>query len=69
MVQANYDGLSKSHTAVLKIVRENPLFKMEEIAAAAGLGRTRVAQVIADLKSMGRLERIGGRKGGYWKVK
>ena len=69
MVQASYDGLSKSHTAVLKIVRENPFFKMEEIAAAAGLGRTRVAQVIADLKSMGRMERIGGRKGGYWKVK
>ncbi len=69
MVQANYEGLPKSHTTVLKIVREKPFSKMEEIAAEVGLGKTRVAQIIAELKSMGRLERQGSKKTGYWKAK
>jgi len=67
--RTSYDGLSKSHAAVLKIISENPLGKIEEFAEKVNLGRTRVAQIIADLKSMGKLDRIGGKKGGYWKTK
>lgn len=69
MVQTNYDNLPKSHATVLKIIHENPLYKMEEIAKAADLGRTRITQIIADLKKMGKLVRIGGKKGGYWETK
>lgn len=69
MVQTNYDGLSKSHAAVLKIIRENPLGTTEEFAKSAGLDKTRVSQIIAYLKNMGKLERIGGKKSGYWKTK
>ena len=69
MVQANNDGLTKSQAAVLKAVRANPLNRIEEIAGQVGLGKARVSQVIAELKSLGRLERVGGKKGGYWKVK
>ena len=69
MAQTNYDGLSKSHASVLKTIKENPLYKADEIAVAAGLGKTRVVQIIADLKKWGRLERVGGKRGGYWKVK
>lgn len=69
MAQTNYDGLSKSHAAVLKTIKGNPLYKADEIATSAGLGKTRVVQIIADLKQLGRLERVGGKRGGYWKVK
>ena len=69
MAQSNYDGLPKSHAAVLKIIRENPLYKTGEIADAAGLGKTRVGQIVADLKKMGKLERVGGKKGGFWRTK
>ena len=69
MVQTNCDGLPKSHAAVLKIIRENPRYKTEEIADAAGLGKTRIGQIVADLKEMGRLERVGGKKGGFWRTK
>ena len=69
MAQMGYEGLSKSQAAVLKATRENPLYKIEEIAAVVGLGKARVSQIIAELKSLGRLERVGGKKGGYWRVK
>ena len=69
MAQMGNEGLSKSQAAVLKAMRENPLYKIEEIAALVGLGKARVSQVIAELKSLGRLERVGGKKGGYWRVK
>ena len=69
MAQANYDGLPKSHAAVLKIIRENPLFKTDQIAKAAGLGRTRISQIIADLKEMGKLVRVGGKRAGFWETK
>ena len=69
MAQMGNDGLSKSQAAVLKVTRENPLYKIEEIAALVGLGKARISQIIAELKSLGRLERVGGKKGGYWRVK
>jgi predicted HTH transcriptional regulator len=69
MAQTSFDGLSKSAATVLRVVLEHPLYKMEEIAAEVGLGRSRVAQILAELKELGRLERLGGKKGGYWKVK
>jgi predicted HTH transcriptional regulator len=69
MAQKSFDGLPKSAAAVLGVVREHPLYTMEEIAAEVGLGRSRVAQILAELKELGRLERLGGKKGGYWKVK
>ena len=69
MAQVSYDGLSKSQAAVLKVIRENPLDKIEEIAGRVGLGKARVSQTIAELKSLGRLERAGGKKDGYWKAK
>jgi len=31
--------------------------------------KTSVAQILAEFKELGRLERLGGKKGGYWKVK
>ena len=69
MVQSSYDDLSKTHAKVFRIIRENPRFKTEEIAAAAGLSRARVSQIIADLKELGRLTRIGGKRGGFWETK
>ena len=69
MVQANYDGLPQNHAAVLKTIRENPFFTITQIAEAVGLGKTRTGQIISELKGMGRLERIGGKKGGFWQTK
>ena len=66
--QVTYDGLSQTHAKVLKVIKNSPTFKLEEIAAASGIGRTRTSQIIADLKSQGRITRVGSNKNGYWKV-
>lgn len=68
MNQISYDGLSPIQTAVLKELRENPFCKIDDIGLQVGLGKTRVGLVIAELKELGRVKRVGGSKGGYWQV-
>ncbi|MBQ6052282.1 MAG: putative DNA binding domain-containing protein [Clostridia bacterium] len=67
--QTSYDGLSKSHSLVLKTIKNNPSFKVDEIVKVCGLGRTRVSKIISDLKELGKIERAGGSRNGYWIVK
>jgi predicted HTH transcriptional regulator len=68
MNQVNYDGLSPIQIAVLKEIRKNPFGKVEEFAQRVGLGRTRAGLVIAKLKELGVIKRVGGRKGGHWQT-
>ena len=42
--------------------------KLDEIAKVCELGRTRVSAIISDLKKLGKIERLGGNKNGYWNV-
>jgi len=69
MNQKSYDGLSTTHAAVLKVIKNYPSLRIEDIAKLAGIGRTRTTQIITDLKALGKIERVGGNKKGYWKVK
>ena len=68
MKQLDVNGLSPIQSKVLTVIKENPTFTMKEIAAFCQIGTTRVGQVIKSLKEQGRLERIGGNKGGFWEV-
>ena len=40
----------------------------EEISKVVGLGTSRVAVILKELKELGIIERDGARKNGYWKV-
>jgi predicted HTH transcriptional regulator len=68
MNRASYDGLSKTHAQVLKTIRNNPTVKLDGIVKACGLGRSRVSEIISDLKNAGKLVRVGGNRNGYWSV-
>ncbi|MBR6409903.1 MAG: putative DNA binding domain-containing protein [Clostridia bacterium] len=68
MNRTNYDGLSQTHAAVLKVIKNNPALNLDEIAELAGIGRTRTSQIIRDLKDLRKIERVGGRNKGYWQV-
>ena len=68
MKQVDINGLSKSETKILLVIKENPTFTLKEIATFCELGTSRVSVIIKSLKDMGKIERIGGNKGGYWKV-
>ena len=69
MKQVDVNGLSPVQTKILMAIKENPTFTMKDIAALCQLGTTRVGEVIKSLKEIGKLERIGANKGGYWKTK
>ena len=68
MNQTSYDGLSKSHVLVLRTIRNNPTMKLDELSKVCGLGKTRLSEIISDLKSLGKIKRIGGNRNGYWYV-
>jgi len=68
MKQIDINGLSPSQTKLLMAIKENPTFTRDEIASFCGLGTSRVGEIISELKKLGKLERIGAKKGGYWKI-
>lgn len=68
MKQIDVNGLSPIQTKVLTAIKENPTFTMKEIAAFCDIGTTRVGEIMKDLKELGKIERVGGKKGGYWQV-
>lgn len=68
MKQIDVEGLSPTHAKVLSAIKDNPLFSLKQIASLCGLGTTRVSEIISDLKALGKIERVGGKRGGYWKA-
>ena len=68
MKQIDVNGLSPTHSKVLIAIKDNPSFTQNELAKYCGLGTTRLGEIIKDLKLLGKIERIGGKKGGYWQV-
>ncbi len=49
-------------------IKENPTFTLKEISDFCNIGTTRVSEIIKDLKELGKIERVGSKKGGYWKI-
>lgn len=68
MNQFNYEGLMQSEKKVYETLKENPCFSTKELAEYVGLGTTRTSEIIATLKKTHRIERVGGNRGGYWKI-
>lgn len=68
MKQIDVNGLSPTQTKLLMAIKENPTFTLKEISDFCNIGTTRVSEIIKDLKELGKIERVGSKKGGYWKV-
>lgn len=69
MKQIDVSGLSPMHEKVLMALKENPTFTMSDVSKFCGIGTTRVGEIIKNLKELGKLERVGSRRDGYWRVK
>ncbi len=69
MALANQPGLLPSQKQVFEALANHPTHSLKAVSSLVGLGTTRVSQIVDELKTMGILERVGGRKGGYWRVK
>ena len=61
-------GVVKSVGKILELLKEFPDMTRERLAAEVGLSVRGVEKNLAQLKSAGRIRRIGGRKGGHWEV-
>ena len=50
-------------------MQENPNITIKELQDAIGLSESGIKKIIRQLRTAGHIERIGGAKGGHWKVK
>ena len=69
MKQISINDLSLTEAKVLLAIKDNPSFTIKDISRFCNLGTSRISELIKSLKEKGRLERMGSKKGGYWKVK
>ncbi|HIE27872.1 TPA: winged helix-turn-helix transcriptional regulator [Candidatus Poribacteria bacterium] len=58
----------KTTQKILGVIKENPNITRKELASIIGISEDGIKYHIANLKSMGVLERIGPDKGGYWRI-
>ena len=54
---------------LLVLLKTNPSIKTEELAEELGVSLRTVKSIVSILKKEGKLERVGGKKYGRWKVK
>ncbi len=64
----NFEGISKTEMMILKMVSDSPDITIAEIAKKIGAADRTVASNIRKLKDKNILTRMGGKKGGYWKI-
>ena len=69
---ASHTGLVKDLTSnqmkLLELIETHPNVTKEEMAKHIGISTTAIDNNINTLKAKGLLERVGGRKDGYWKI-
>jgi Fic family protein len=58
----------KSSEKILRLIQQNSQVTIKELAEQIGISTRAIEKNIAKLKSENRIERIGGDKGGHWKV-
>ena len=58
----------KSVVKILDLLKQYPDITRERLAREVGLSVRGVEKNLAQLKSAGKIMRVGGRKGGHWDV-
>ena len=68
MKNMDFSNLNESQKKVLMAIKTDPRILTNELTKVTDLKISRVNQIIKELKELGKLERIGSNKNGYWKV-
>ena len=61
-------GMVKSVVKILDLIAQYPYITRERLAREVGLSVRGVEKNLAQLKSEGKIVRVGGRKGEHWEV-
>ena len=64
MVKSN----QKSNQKILSEIRQNPSVSIRELQELIGLSESGVKKVLRQLRNDGIIVRVGGAKGGHWKI-
>ena len=62
------EEIEKSSDKILELVQNDATLSAQKIAELLGISSRAVEKQLAALKEKGKLQRIGSKKGGYWKV-
>ena len=54
---------------IIEIIRSTPDITLDQLSTKAGIARRTLARYMSILKENGRIERLGGKRFGYWVVK
>lgn len=68
MAESNQKSNPKSNQKIFLAMQRNPLITIRELQDETGLSESGVKKIIRQLKADGLVQRIGGAKGGRWKV-
>ena len=63
------EGLTQRQMNILKLIKDDNNLSREAMSKRLGVSDSSVYRDIEKLKKLGKLERIGGDRGGYWKIK
>ena len=61
-------GVGKGVVKILDLLKQYPDITRERLAREVGLSVRGVERNLAQLKSAGKIIRVGGRKGGHWEL-
>jgi ATP-dependent DNA helicase RecG len=67
--ESGAEGMTVRERKIVSLIKEDNRISRTSIAQKLGIGTTTVYRYIDSLKTKGIIERIGGDKGGYWKIK
>lgn len=60
---------NKSELSVLRLLADNPRLTRAELAEQVGMTENGIKKIVANMKAVGWIERVGSNKTGYWVVK
>ena len=66
--KSNQKSNQKNQDRMLELLRSEPSLSREELSTILGISQSTIQNYIRFFRKQGRLVRIGGAKGGYWKV-
>ena len=68
IVKSNHKSNQKSNQKIISSIKKNKNITIRELCEKTALSESGVKKIIKKLKDENRLIRVGGLKGGYWKI-
>jgi ATP-dependent DNA helicase RecG len=68
-IESGIENLTDKEVEIITLIKGDKAISKKAIAAKIGIGTTSVSRYIDSLKTKGVIERVGGDRGGYWKIK